>query len=178
MTLRHVILEGPDGSGKTYLKEQILRDRPQFRPHVRAADSLAGPDLGTLSEWVINDTSSIATQRPSVYDRHPLVSEPIYGPICRNSVPGMFNKDWWVRSMSFRVAQSALLVVCMPPLVDVATSLRHGGQHMDGVVENIDKIYAEYQRVWSTWPGVLVRHDYTRTNAGLMTLANIDKVIN
>ena len=162
--LRHVIIEGPDGAGKTMLRDSLLKDLPYFTTHERAAQSVAGPNLSTLEEWVVLDTNNLSVQRPSIYDRHPLVSEPVYGPIVRNNLSGHFAQPWWVKSMTHRVASHALLVLCMPPLEEVIRNVfKTPGDQMLGVTDHITRIYAEYSRVYHTWPGVLLRRDYTQT---------------
>ena len=165
MALKHVIIEGPDGSGKTHLKESILDTFPSMLPHVRAADSLKGPKLDTLANWVTDDLHELPNAGVSwVYDRHPIVSEPIYGWACRGGVPEMFAKSGWVNTVKMQLALQSLLVVCLPPLDRVIDNVKKSGnQQMQGVVDNIELIYGGYKHL--KWPGAVLWYDYTTTFA-------------
>lgn len=165
MTMRHIIIEGPDGGGKTRLKEAVLTAFPSFLPHVRAADSLKGPVLESLANWVTDDLNSHTYAWNSwVYDRHPVISEPIYGPACRGGVPEMFAKAGWVSHMKTQLAHHCLLVICQPPLDVVIDHVkRDGDNQMPGVVDNIELIYAGYRH--AMWPGAMIRYDYTSMSA-------------
>lgn len=170
--LRHIIVEGPDGSGKTTLIDK-LSSALRMPLHKRASDSIKGPELSTLDVWVNTDVNLMHRAAPSIYDRHPLVSEPIYGPVCRGKVPGMFNQDWWVKTMTTRTAHYALLVMCLPPL-DVCQEGMSSGPQMAGVEANYVNLYHSYQR--AVWPGVQVRYDRTRSDI-MSILPAIRKVI-
>lgn len=68
-----IILEGPDSSGKSTLAENILRQLPSYYSIYRAG----GPPK-TEAEFFkrIEDTLKL---KNVIFDRHSLVSEPIYG---------------------------------------------------------------------------------------------------
>lgn len=166
-TPAHIVVEGCDGTGKDHLIASIL-DLPRFDLHERASTSLGGP-VADIEKWVTSDLSSLEN-RPSaarywVYNRHPLISEPIYGPVRKvnHGTRGRFRDPVWVRMMSGILATHALLVVCQPPWDTVKSNLDSSqGTHMPGVQENARLIYDQYTRL--TWPGLMIRYDYTTTS--------------
>ena len=165
MTVRHIIVEGCDGTGKDRLIMSIL-DLPRFKLHTRASTSLGGP-VADVENWVKNDLAELETDPwPRwIYNRHPLISEPIYGPIrkIQQGTRGRFRDPVWVRTMSGILATHALLIVCQPPWTTVKANLGvTRGTHMPGVEENGKLIYDLYTRV--TWPGRVLRYDYTTTS--------------
>lgn len=154
---RHVIIEGPDGAGKTTLLGTVQSHG--FAPHPRASHSVKGPQTN-LANWVMDDLCTLAEQPPQVYDRHPVISEPIYGPICRGTVPDMFGKPDWLGTMRGWLSNHAVLVLCIPPLPHVRRNVGRADQ-MRGVVEHIEEIWWAYNDVVNAWPGKVVFYDYT-----------------
>lgn len=179
MRIRHIIVEGCDGTGKTNMVNRIAKWRrpkvlltdtppptfPHFSVHERASTSIGGP-VPDLVDWVRKDVATMADQPPSVYDRHPLISEPIYGPICRNAVPGSFNDGVWMATTRSLVAHYCAVIWCVPPWRDVARNIAASADNqMSGVTINARRIYDAYDRASRVWPGVSIRWDYTRPNA-------------
>ena len=168
MNLRHIIIEGPDGSGKTTLLRELLgwkqakNESPWFVAHERASTSRGGP-VANLDTWVEKDLVDIDTQPPSIYDRHPIVSELIYGTIIRGGVPGKFNSGIWTSQVRSTLAQHCLVIWCIPPWDKVRNNILNPElDQMPGVVENARRIYDEYDRASRVWPGTCIRHDYTK----------------
>lgn len=164
----NVILEGPDGGGKTTLIRHFLQKG--MRQHPRASHSTGGP-VPALDTWVTNHSNPGTGW---VFDRHPLISEPIYGPICRGKVPGQFNDPRWVEEETRRCAADNVLVLCLPPQAIARENAGKDGQ-MVGVLDHYDEIYNAYLRLW--WPGVIIRYDYTRRWNVSDLMAHIDQVI-
>lgn len=168
MSIRHIIVEGPDGGGKTTLINQLRHEHfpNRFAMHPRASDSIMGP-VPLLANWVTDDLAMLDKPEtpPSIYDRHPIISEPIYGPICRGTVPDMFRKGWWVNLMMEDLAQRAILVLCMPPFQTVRRNVAKPGSQMAGVADNIAHIYDMYERIHLRWPGLVMTYDHTRSSS-------------
>lgn len=164
----NVILEGPDGGGKTSLLPEFINKG--MTQHPRASHSTDGP-VPNLDDWVVEHSGS---KIGYVYDRHPLVSEPIYGPICRGKVPGRFNDPRWVEDETRRLAADHVLILCLPPRHVARDNAGEAGQ-MRGVLGNYDIIYERYLSVW--WPGVIIRYDYTRRWNHRDLMAHVDQVI-
>lgn len=173
MTIRHMIVEGPDGAGKTTLISELLKFQstpsipdPLFTLHERACSSTGGP-VADLSAWVTEDMHTIGHHAPSIYDRHPIISEPIYGPLTRGYVKGRFKIHGWTSVMAGRLQARTFTVFCMPSLATVQENI-HKADQMHGVTENILDIYMEYQYLIHNWDGPKMVYDYTN-----MTVADV-----
>lgn len=152
-----IIVEGPDGGGKSNLVRYLSKhfDLPV---HARASDSINGP-VKNLFQWVIDDVSTQPEQPLSIYDRHPLISEYIYGPICRAKLPDGFTSTSahaWIRHMAVR----SLVVLCRPPNERLIASVAPE-RDMPGVTEHIERIAACYDAMRMFWPGRVVTYDFT-----------------
>ena len=137
-----IVIEGPDGAGKTTLKENLLthHDLHLVRRH---CDS-DGP-IVRLRSWVERDLKQIP-QAADLYDRHALISEPIYGPIVRGStVEGFSDPEWFLSTWGSFLAQKPILIFCMPPLRTVMDNIHDPYiSQMDGVERHIRAIYYSY----------------------------------
>lgn len=154
-----IIVEGPDGAGKTTLVEELLAQVPDLHRAPRFCTSTGGP-MNNLRRAVERDLDLdyyISSHR--LYDRHPLISEPIYGLALRGRVDPTFVAKW-VRYSISRMAPGSLVILCLPPLEVVKANLQAEDQ-LAGVVQNIEHIYRGYQQVALMWPGHLVIYDYT-----------------
>lgn len=158
-----ILLEGPDGSGKTTLLKELLNehgDTLEQRPRFSTPE---GP-LSNLYVRVYNDLQDMRRSPVcGVYDRHPLVSEYVYG----QAMPDReVNPDFlWpsAAEMLRDFASRTLLVMCLPPLAEVHKNLEDERVQMDGVRENVFRMYQAYQVLSLWWPNQrsLVTYDYT-----------------
>lgn len=174
-----IIVEGPDGAGKTRLVER-LEDRFAVERRPRAVrSSLEGP-VDDLCRWVFEDTkwhhTRIYAGQPveydwiSIYDRHPLISEPIYGPLVRGKLPDEWSYTWMNESIRALEPISPLIIFCMPPLEQVLANIKtNPDEQMPGVYANMERIYALYTATVAMWSGRrepvgVFLHDYTSVN--------------
>lgn len=170
MTIRHIIVEGPDGSGKTTLIDHLMKATGEgWDLHPRFSHSTDGPHAN-LFRLVNDDVPRMILRagKPWLYHRHPLVSEYIYGPACRGSLAPGFEDTGWRKGITEHVAENALLVLCRPPWHIVNQQMK-SGEHMAGVVDNAYRIYSDYARVLAEWPGVVIRYDRTVQNVDHLT---------
>lgn len=153
-----IILEGPDGGGKSTLMDELLTHYTRLSQAPRASSS--GPDGGPVAdlyEWAHADVHSWRDKPVQLYDRHPLVSEYIYGPVIRGTVDPRFHTTHLRR----RVQHRALLVLCLPPLEAVRSSVS-AERDMAGVHTHIDTIWHLYASLRASWPAVnFVHYDFT-----------------
>lgn len=135
-----IIVEGPDGAGKTNLIRRLENVLGLgVEPRVVSKDAEA---MGDLKTWVEKDLAS--WPRAALYDRHRLISEPIYGPVLRPKPhPGFEDLDWLTQmQLDFRV-RGPLVIYCLPPLEVVRANVMTGNDNV--VVQNhIDTIYWLY----------------------------------
>lgn len=166
--MRHIVVEGPDGAGKTNLVKDIVAALG-LPVHPRSTPSVGGPPPH-LDMWVEREFRRAKTQ--GIYDRHALVSEPIYGPIVRGRVPGLFNDRTWYETSLDRLAYQAVFVFCLPPYMEIANNvLDNPSEHMAGVAdpENLYAIYELYNlaaKRFETRRFSVVIHDYTLNPPG------------
>jgi len=185
-----IIVEGPDGAGKTRLVqklEQYFGVEHQPRP----VTSKDGPVVD-LVEWVEKDLSSQTLAMNSgipgtyewlrVYDRYPLISEPIYGPLIRGSLPKGWTWEWQTKMMGHLKNLGVVVLFCLPPLDVVKTNIAKdlAGQ-MAGVYANAETIYSLYEVTIAHWArghachffGVL---DYTQEDHDFTLALNFDDI--
>jgi hypothetical protein len=156
-----IIVEGPDGAGKSYLVKQLSHDLviPQHERAVRDRLGPHDPEGTSLWQWAYHDVTTWAAQPMSLYDRHPLVSEYIYGPIVRGqSAPGFNHPS--AHGLRRLMEQRCLLVLCLPPHDTYVENLRKEEQ-MEGVDEHALQLYGLYEALISSWGGWRVVYDYT-----------------
>lgn len=161
MTRRHVLVEGMDGSGKDTLIEELLSLMPEMTMHARASTSLGGP-VANLEQWVVGDTLAMEnTLPPSLYNRHPIISEPIYAPVrgINAGLRGVWRNNVWIKTYQRVISLHAILVVCSPPFKVIEQNLlRSRDQHMPGVIEHMAYLDQKYRNLM--WPGVVIRYNY------------------
>lgn len=157
-----IVIEGPDGAGKTSLATKLHHqlDIP-FAP--KASDSKTGP-VKELTDWVDNDLLTWGSQEVKIYDRYPLISEPIYGPVIRGGVPEKMTSQW-MRSRINTFRSMALVIWCLPPFEFVDKNVTNSADNqMEGVSEDIDALWALYAVATHTWSGTGIVYDYTVRN--------------
>jgi energy-coupling factor transporter ATP-binding protein EcfA2 len=164
--LRHIIVEGPDGSGKDTQIRSLLGILGDHTLHERASTSLGGP-VDNLARWVARDVATMHVQPASIYNRHPLISELIYAPYRLPPRPQdvEFTHKAWRDAMRNHASRFAIVVFCQPPAHVVRSTVLKQGRdaHMPGVYDRILDIYADY--ALHLWPGINIRYDYTSNNA-------------
>ena len=108
-----IIVEGPDGSGKsTFIREFQAVTHLPVAPRVVSKDAQAMVDLRT---WVAENVR--AGWQETIFDRHRLISEPIYGPILRKQPePGFSSLSWFYAMLEQFYACRPIIVYCLPPL--------------------------------------------------------------
>ena len=157
-----IVVEGPDGSGKTTLVKKIAGalDLP-IANRVVTKQATAMRDL---QQWV--DDNLNAGLKATIYDRHRLISEPIYGPVLRHRMEPGFD-DWrWLtyRQTKFRSLQP-LVIFCLPPIDTVRRTVLEDDDNKV-VWEHIDTLYWLYFNMVALWPDALV-FDWTMTTSSL-----------
>jgi hypothetical protein len=108
-----IVVEGPDGGGKTtfidLLKEYV---NLEVAPRVVSKDAEAMVDLKL---WVHENVKKGFQEL--IFDRHRLISEPIYGPVLRNKLePGFSDLSWFYAMLEEFYHCKPIIIYCLPPL--------------------------------------------------------------
>ncbi len=137
-----IILEGPDNAGKTVLSQQLMHDLGMVT--VKSPGPME--DLSQWSKWMYWSMVQKA-RRYTIYDRHPFISEPIYGPTCRgvDKLEAAMKAGWWVKEaiQVFKVDPRITVVFCE---TERNTMMDFQKPEMDGVIENYEQILIAYEK--------------------------------
>lgn len=141
------IVEGPDGAGKTTLIQRLQKEL-KFDVMPRPCTSDQGVDPSSLANWV-NEDLSRPVHSGGFYDRYPLISEPIYGPLIRGQVATRFDDvKWFMDRLTMLQARNPVIVYCLPPRAEVLKNVdaTHTLEtdHLQGVNRMIGAIYDQY----------------------------------
>lgn len=155
-----IIVEGPDGAGKTKLIQRLsLNLEIPIKPRVVSSDTEM---LVDLQEWVNEDLHE--GLKRALYDRHRLISEPIYGPVLRKEMQPGFADARWLRNRQQTLRQiQPYVIFCLPPLEQVRENVFKNDENWV-VQESINTIYWLYFNAASSWPGPGMVWDYTTSS--------------
>lgn len=136
-----IIVEGPDGSGKTTLIRQLERDL-KLPVAKKVVDSNMRP-MANLAKWTEDNVDK--GFQPVIFDRHRLISEPIYGPATRSRQDLKFLDLGWLGDMMWRFYQAKpLIIYCLPDLETVRVNVNKPETHNAAVASRIAAVYAGY----------------------------------
>lgn len=135
-----IIVEGPDGAGKTTLIKQLTeRYELDVAPRVVSKDTEAMIDLKVWTEENVK-----AGFQNLIFDRHRLISEPIYGPILRTEQAPGFTDLQWLFTMLWKFYKARpVIIFCLPPLEVVKANIANDPDNVV-VADKIEGIYAAY----------------------------------
>lgn len=157
-----IIIEGPDGSGKTTLVSHLSGkyDIP-IAERVVAQDThpLAGVDLKVWTEKNLK-----AGLQWQIFDRHRLISEPIYAACMdRKTHAGFDDIQWLTARMIDFTRIHAFIVYCIPPYSVVEKNLQDDEDNtvIWGYAESIYNAYVA-AAAGDIARGQAVRFDYTQ----------------
>ena len=158
-----IILEGPDGAGKTTLIKQLAEKYSlPIAPRVVSKD--AESMIVSLKAWVEDNVSQ--GFQATLFDRHRLISEPIYGAVLRKTFEPGFDSVQWLHAMNtmFYKHCRPMILYCLPPFEVVKANVQND-ENNKVVKEAIRKIYALYTARAAqdaVLSGALI-YDYTST---------------
>ena len=138
-----IVVEGVDGSGKTTLIQSF---RQVAKRHCLILSRSGPPKVQSdLLEPLYAISNLGKSQIPLIVDRHPLISEPIYGPICRGKsmIESVFDEGHahlYVSTLANRI------IYCRPEMDTIMKSARREKQ-MEGVIDNLWALYQKYDQV-------------------------------
>lgn len=161
LTKSCVHVEGPDGAGKTSLICHLLEEAPGYKLVPSEGPAKSWQDCvrrikNRLAPGIMADRSS------------GLVSELVYGPVCRGDMHG-YEEDYWdlIRASIHAVRY----IYCRPPLGVIRESHKalpgEDPEHLRKVEERIEDIVRKYDEVMDrivSLGGSVYRYDRTHKN--------------
>jgi hypothetical protein len=138
-----IVVEGVDGSGKSNLVGRLCQDF-DMDCEERVVNKDTTPVGGvSLKSWVETDMRS--WPRAAIYDRHRLISEPIYAPIMRGRLADGFQDPLWFGSQySLFWKHRPIVIYCMPPPEVVIKNVLDSGEENAAVLKPISALYWLY----------------------------------
>ncbi len=169
-----IIIEGCDGSGKSTLAWQLSRalNMPVAR---KVVDSDTRP-MVDLRQWT-DDNLAKGFHR-AIYDRHRLISEPIYSAVLNNrEVDERFwDPRWFQESMTKLVVHiQPVVVYCMPPFPHVWANVRDDVQNVV-VRQHVQQLYNAYLNRMALDPQAL-SFDYTAQDVDVRFDQLVDSIL-
>lgn len=156
-----IIVEGPDGSGKSSLAEKLCVELKI--PIAPKAVSGSMRIMTPLPKYI---DDSLAGFRRIIYDRHALISGPIYTCAMRKKVQEAFDdfgqmSSWYNR---FR-AIGPLTIICLPPVDEVWKNCQRDedNRRLFPDRERVEAVYYQYLTYAAKEPECLL-YDYTQPN--------------
>lgn len=141
-----IILEGPDGGGKTALMKRLETGLCEYglRPGVH----MGTPDRDRMWETTVERTYDAIgrdlnpMKPPLIWDRM-FYSELVYAPVMGRKIA--FGKHVSYVHRLIEYTQSPV-IFCMPPLENVVANCEATEQH-EWVTDNVQEIYARYSKL-------------------------------
>lgn len=136
-----IVVEGPDGGGKSTLV-RILSSHLK----VPIANKVVGSDTKPLTDLVkwTEDNVSRGFQA-MIFDRHRLISEPIYSPFRSYEPTAQFLDLGWVSDMTWNFYEAKpIIIYALPGIESVRTNVLDPTTENQFVAEWINHIYAGY----------------------------------
>jgi hypothetical protein len=137
-----IIVEGVDGSGKTTL----IQNFRQVASRLCWIFARSGPPQSVLDldETIRYLSRNRYYKTPLITDRHPLISEPIYGPIIRGK---SLIEEYWDREEALdQIAAIADRVIYCRPDLQIALRSSKREPQMPGVHEQYWALYQAYDK--------------------------------
>lgn len=133
-----IIIEGPDGAGKTELLHALLAKYPGYRAAPRACSSLGGPLHGGSMIEYLNRYGCLDAY---IYDRHPSISGAVYDAVLHRTQPDSVGLH--LQGCLHWILENSKVIYCRPPM-DVIVAAVHSEPQLAGVARNICQIVDMY----------------------------------
>lgn len=160
-----VVVEGPDGGGKSTLIDNL---RLESKRHYVALRRSGAPDNADEIVTVVNWMNRMSIGMvPLICDRHPLISEPIYGQTLRGSslLDGVYSVDDIKENFLDHVSR---VIYCRPPTGVILKKMQENHQ-LKGVHEHIEEITRKYDhtmRLITHWGVRVFQYDWSAEREG------------
>jgi hypothetical protein len=136
-----IIVEGPDGAGKSTLVHH-LAEKYDIPIAAKVVDEDTKPMIDDLKHWTeVNLKKGLQWM---IFDRHRLISEPIYGPCMgRKAQPGFDDIHWFTGRMIDFTRIHPFIIYCLPAFEVVKSNLADDPKNI-AVSSFIEPIYNSY----------------------------------
>jgi len=136
-----IIVEGPDGAGKTQLVGKLARELK-----LPVADKVVASDTTAMTDLVKWTEDNVARGfQPTIFDRHRLISEPIYGPILKSRQdPKFCDLTWMSQQLWLFYGCKPVIIYCLPDIRTVRRNVTMVETDNQVVAGHIAAIYAAY----------------------------------
>lgn len=136
-----IIVEGPDGAGKSTLVTRLAKElKLPVADKVVASDTTA---LTDLAEWTVANVNK--GFQPMIFDRHRLISEPIYGPILKPRQDEHFgDMSWLSQQLWMFYALKPIIIYALPDIRTVRENVMREDTDNAVVQDRIAAIYVAY----------------------------------
>ena len=136
-----IIIEGPDGAGKSTLIKKLRAAHPVLKMAPRACTALGGPLRGDdMFKWL----RTYGAMYGHIYDLHPCLSGAVYGAVFGDtpldSPRGLLSGLFW------EIHENARVIYCRPPRREIVRAVNESAQ-LDGVARKIHQIIDTYDAV-------------------------------
>lgn len=154
-----IILEGPDGGGKSTLARELSDALDiDIAPRVVSAQAKAMTDLRVWTEQNVRQGF-----QHKIFDRHRLISAPIYDSVLNRTHPELYDINWLPAMMQLFYECQPIIIYCLPPLDEVKGNVFDGDDDNSVVEGHIELIYQAYvARASLDWNRGAEIFDYTR----------------
>lgn len=152
--MRPIIIEGPDGAGKTFTLYNFINTHVDYNFAPRACTSIGGPLVG---DELIDYLREYGCVEGMVYDRHPCISGLVYDAVFAREVQPSVARE--LQKTFQTILDRATVVYCRPPMEQIVNAV-HQSPQMVGVRQGIYRIVDTYD---SLMQGAIphIRYDWT-----------------
>lgn len=158
-----IVVEGPDGGGKSTLIDNLRLSCSRHYVNLRRS----GPpkmleEIKSVVRWVEKFDPDGLGPTPLILDRHPFISEAIYGPVLRGN--SLLVDYYTMHDLEHHFCRFVdRIIYCRPPTSVIMQKMQDNPQ-LRGVVENIEEITRQYDhtmKLISHWGVKVFDYDWT-----------------
>lgn len=154
-----IVIEGMDGSGKSYLTNQILSYLGEQGHYIPGYNRVVG-EKPPMPQWWMDQLNYNPPGKVVVHDRF-FYPELVYGPVLRKKIAVDPGTRSYVQEF---LRHRAFLVYCRPPIVIIEQEI-HKEHQMKGVKENFSQLIMEYDQLMideaNAMEGRFLKYDWT-----------------